>query len=82
MPAYCRISRLHLAVVCSLCVLSLVTGVYSKLRSSDTQVDITVYAPASYLANDITVYFNKNKPGHLLYNSDKIKAYGKGEKNY
>ncbi|KAK3095485.1 hypothetical protein FSP39_015251 [Pinctada imbricata] len=67
--------QLHLAVICSLCVLSLVTGVYSKLKPTSLQVHITVYAPASFLSKDITVYFNQNKPGHLIYSANNVKAY-------
>ena len=58
--------QLHLAVICSLSILSLATTVYSALPSSQTQVHVTVYAPKNFFLHDIEVYFNQDRPGDIL----------------
>ncbi|CAC5405501.1 unnamed protein product [Mytilus coruscus] len=58
--------QLHLAVICSLSILSLATTVYSAFPSTQTQVHITVYAPKNFLQQDIEVYFNQDRPGDVL----------------
>lgn len=45
---------LHLAMLTTCCVLSLITGVYS-LASGDTTVNIVVYVPKSYPYKNATV---------------------------
>ncbi|KAK7090882.1 uncharacterized protein [Littorina saxatilis] len=54
----------NLTVLSLTCFLGLTTGVYSKIMSEnkDTNVDITIFAPASFLsAKQGTVHFNLNK---------------------
>ena len=54
----------NLTLLSVVCVLGLATGVYCKLSSQhdDTRVDITIFAPASFLsAKPSSVYFNLHR---------------------
>ena len=54
----------NLTLLSVVCILGLATGVFCKLSpdNDDTRVDITIFAPASFLsANRSTVYFNLQK---------------------
>ncbi len=59
-PTTLDFSSMHMSIVCSLCVLSLFTGVYCTL-TAETEVHITVYAPLSFVRNSSEVYFNRDK---------------------
>jgi hypothetical protein len=61
-------------------ILGLATGVLSKMVSheKDTRVDITIFAPASFLsANKNTVFFNMYRDTELLTDAKfNFSAYG------
>ncbi|KAJ8309942.1 hypothetical protein KUTeg_011807 [Tegillarca granosa] len=67
--------QLHLAVISTLCIMSLMTGVYCGMTSNDIQVHITVHAPKSFLTNNITVYFNQKKSGEVISSKSNLQAY-------
>lgn len=68
-------SRLHLTIVCSLCLLSLIGGVYSKMNITGTQVHITVYAPKHFFTQKIEVFFHQDKPAYVMDNPYTVQAY-------
>ncbi|XP_062600684.1 uncharacterized protein LOC134262321 [Saccostrea cucullata] len=68
-------ARLHLTIVCTLCILSLIGGVYSKVNSSGTKVHITVYAPKHFFTQKIEVFFHQDKPAYVVDNPYKVQAY-------
>lgn len=69
--------RLHLTIVCSLCLLSLIGGVYSKMNITGTQVHITVYAPKHFFTQKIEVFFHQDKPAYVVDNPYTVQAYGR-----
>lgn len=66
-----------MTMLCSLCILSLMTGVYCQMQPKQTEVHITVYAPRSMLkAHQIGVFFNQHKRSDVESSTYNIKAYG------
>ena len=64
----------------SVCVISLITGVYCQMVD-ETEVKITVYAPSGLIQNRSEVYFNQDKLGKVYTKKMKyelnILQYGK-----
>ena len=55
----------HLAIVSSLCVLSILTGVYCAV-SSETSVKIVIYVPSHYSYKNATIYSSLYKTVDLV----------------
>lgn len=69
-----------MSIVCSLCLISLMTGVYCKL-TAESEVHIKVYAPYNYIRNGSEVYFNLDKEAEVKTDQNrfqlKVLQYGK-----
>ncbi|KAL4219870.1 hypothetical protein ACF0H5_020281 [Mactra antiquata] len=81
--------HLHLTIIMSVCVLSVISGVYSISTPEDITVDIVVYVPPSYPYKNSTIYSAPGKhvkvkdsygmkwfvsPDPILTNPDKTKC--------
>ena len=69
-----------MSIVCGLCLISLLTGVYSTL-SAETEVHIKVFAPYNFIRNKSEVYFNIGKQAEVRTDQSayqlEILQYGK-----
>lgn len=54
---------LHLTLLSTVCVLSVISGVYCAISSDSTKVNIVVYVPASYPYKNSTIY---SAPGKVV----------------
>lgn len=70
------IFRLHLAVLTTFCVLSLISGVYCAVSSGETTVNIVVYVPKSYPYKNTTIISAINKDVKIR-DSERMKWFGK-----
>ena len=53
-----------MSIACGLCLISLLTGVYSTL-TAETEVHIKVFAPYNFVRNKSEVYFNIGKEAQV-----------------
>ena len=69
-----------MSIVCGLCLISLLTGVYSTL-TAETEVHIKVFAPYNFVRNKSEVYFNIGKEAQVRTDKSayqlEILQYGK-----
>ena len=69
-----------MSIVCGLCLISLLTGVYSTL-TTETEVHIKVFAPYNFVRNKSEVYFNIGKQAEVRTDKSayqlEILQYGK-----
>ncbi|KAK3603722.1 hypothetical protein CHS0354_023336 [Potamilus streckersoni] len=56
-----KISMLHISILCSLCLLGVMTGVYCRTAQS-TSVDIIIFSPAKFMSKKVSIYMARNKP--------------------
>ncbi|XP_069103594.1 uncharacterized protein [Argopecten irradians] len=67
---------LHLTILSTFCILSVLGGVYAKMSEPETEVYMTVYAPRNFLAaHRINVFFNQDKKADIEASPFDVQPY-------